>query len=1268
MTASYMKSAVEKNYETFMENFEQGFQIYTVGVDLESKADDDAWAVARVYPMLDPKNYFKKELTSNDKITSEKDQKLVTQAYSKWEEWIKATSEVTQEFPVVEKSSSSNTFKPRFEQSSSSSNKYTIPFEHETINQSTAQNNGWHGGTKDKEGTFTQEIKGQAVFNQLPTTVDNNSGLGIYAKERVVNGRKVAAVTKEDVVGNINYASEFYNITAVSLKEIFNQVLNKVTSNVFVPIEGNNSAGVSDSITYADPIGLYMEVKNKAISVTGLVEGTENATNNAGSYDMALLLFNEMHGIVRTAVYDADFVSKTDNFQSGWYDSTGNRLSDQKQGSWDNGDTYYLDRETALQYIPTLPEETPKTRAGDDINHIKYTIYRFAEDDKKRNEEHLNPNYDKEDNITYKLSDIRIWVEDSGNYINQDGMSMPDTGYDQMLYINIPASAIPMLVAKIEEDENGNVISYSTNVGDPEMSLPIRIFYAVGVSDDIMTEDKLDVDVSKVNQEYLKANKKDSIVYFYSNYYSNTSYDGYVTDTQESRTRGDAIFSFSPSPANRYYAYQRPLELYKVKDTDKKGSNGVYEEIDLSDNETFKKFKEERETIKESSNFTANDWYYVILEYYVPNKNEPIYEKENGVENKEKIVGYKGTKKRVAISRQGKEFGSGLEGDFSNGEFLSWYSPSKHVWEPYSKQKPTYDSSITDWVVATRPGGLRVGDMAQSVIRKTSNTTSTASNTYLPTISSNSTGATSKQESNIIVDSYLGNNGRLAVTDTLLMVAKTVTMEKDSEPFFDTNTEFPFQVQIAGLEGDLSFVKLERNPYSMTWQRDISSIDIKTNNQGLLQDSDNTLSIYKKDNKDYYIYIGDDSEGDPYVYGLYNESKELGNRVGTTTYVDNIEELTSTETKEYKLKDNTHSLGLMEFWVSKVYLIPKEEVTNDNWKFQENGHESLTKFVISTLDPNKSGIAEVSSKYATNTTYLTTTLFFGYTDKNKPETKPESWPEEEWNNQKPNTAHFSLKNNEGILLNNISSGAKYSVEEELTEELIKAGFVLDKVSHVQQESSLSYDRNGTMTVDKTMDSSTPTSTFEKEHRRVSGDTGILQEEIYFTNAFEPRDLLVTKTVEGTTSEQEFEFTITITPSQSSATKESYPYQKYDITTKEEKENGTLTFKRNDDGSYSSTVKLKQNETILLQDLPDQSTYQVKEKNLSGWKVKEEQNSTGTITVSHPKEAKFINIQAIEFPESGGKGTFLFYLLGGVLVLVSILLTILRRKKRMKQTI
>ncbi len=1196
MTAAYMKSAVEKNYSLFMDTFKTGFQIYTVGVDVGGRLDDD-WAVARIYPMLDPETYFKKDLKPDDLTISEtlsssadniknKSVELIKKAYENWEKWANGNDAVTQEFLVVEQSS--NQYKARFQQSESDpQNSYVIPFEHESVNQATAKDNGWHGGQTTKVDNFDKEIKGTAVFNQLPTS--NYEGLGKYAQAKTVGDRKVDAVTKDDIISNINYVTEYFDVSAVDMDDIFTQVLNRVTSNVTVPIGGSNDAGVEDSLTYMDPIGEYMEIKDNGVTIDGT------------TYDMGLLLFETMHGLVKTGIYDYSFnsthLTSEGKFTEGWYDEDGNILQDQTKGSWANGDIYHLGIDNARKYISTLNEKEDDFTEQE--KNTVYTIYRFAEDTDKRNEDHKNPCYQDASNITYKLSDIRVWVEDTGDFEDEQGGSALDLGYSQALYVNIPTSALPVQTVSISvyEDKIGYALDtyYKQNMKEKLNSdhvTPFRLFYGVGVESDIMSADGIDIDIAKVDSEYVASHTEENgDVYFLSNYYSNTPYQ-YTTD-ETTRTRGDANTTFSPASDNHYYLFQSPLVLYKITDPnfDKNGKELTVEEYQqfLKDN------KDNVVTNHEEAN--SDNWYYIIVEYYTNN--------EDGT----------GTLTRRLVPRQGAEFGSKAGGEI--GEYLVWYNLDK---KDYSYEESTKDfnggvkpTEEGNWVLATKPGGLRTGNMAESRVQKSENRTDTAYNVDIPIVSENT------DSSNVVMDKYLGNNGKIVIQNRLLEVTKEVeAIGGESDP----DESFDFEIYIDGYVGDHSAIALIKNPYSHEWQLRIESIDVVTNNQGLLQGSAGTL--YRRNGN--YIYLGGDYSQEESVYHLYSASDsdtsvDLEN-VGITTYVDaeSIKELENTKSRIYKVADKNHPLGSIEFW-TKAYLIPKSEVDNNEWTFDESKasqYQTEENFVISTLTPsNITTEAQIQSPYLTKTVYLTKTLIFGYNEGNKPDTKPENWPgtdeDWEWANQSENAnkARFSLKDGEGLAIVGLDDKTDYRVTEMISDTQKEKGYELNRVVDEKETQREIKEEGNQYTVSGKINSVT---------------------ENHFVNRYRARyDLELTKEVRGQDGDSNlgWNFMILLTPIDGEEIPTEYTYTKGEET-------GKITFIKGEDGIYrSSTITLKHGETIKIHNLLSNTKYEIQETTDYESLGYTSSVATGTDydeekgTLDENKKVKFINTNLAE---------------------------------------
>ncbi len=1010
---------------------------------------------------------------------------------------------------------------------------------------------------------------------------------------------------------DLKFNNRYFDIRdGAYLESVFDEIYTLIQGTVFEPVRGQNDAGISDSITYTDPIGLYMSVKNKAVNF----DGTD--------YDMAMLLFGQMHGIVKTAVYDFHFndawMKKNKPaeqghkaMQAGWYTSSDPETAtfmgaNENDGKWEDGNIYYLDYQTALSFLPTLsdskisePEDLP-----DDLKNIKYIVYRFAENSTERNVLRWNSAYgDRPTELTegnpgvYRLSDIRIWIEDSEDY-QADGEGTIDLGYDEALRVNIPVNAVPLQVATVTMDENG-VRSFETNLNRKDESTPLRLFYGVGLQDNIITEDGLDVDVAKLSPEYLKKNRNGDNIYFYSNYYSATTYKDYITDVEEYRTRGDANLSFSASGANKYYSFQKPLEIFEVNDGEEIQSNGTYKEIPLSALDDVNAFKATHTQVKEKSQLKSDKWYYMITDYYIPGSTKPTY---------------------LAVARYGEEFGSGISGDnVLAWDYLCWYSKKLNEWITYdaNAEKPV---TSDDWVLATRPGGLRVGDMAQSRRAKSANLTETANNYYLPTVSPNTTGEMEEDDpDNIIINDYLGNNGRVTIKDTGLLVTKEVEIAGKNPDETYKDEEFAFDIYVENREGDFSVVKMHKNQFSGKWQLRISTIDAVTNNDGLLQNPDNSLYVYNKDGQDYYVFLGQTlttraSGLNEFAFRVYsaedNDSGVTLKRSGRTTYVNNPSEMESTDKVKYAQAGGENNVGSIDFWIDEVSLVPKNAYDSGAWDQTGNSHTKVKEFVISHLDSTKEGVAQISSKYLTKTEYLTTTLYFGY--KNRPEQKPDSWPQTNWDTQKANVAQISLKHDEGVMLVGIESGTDYEVTENLTEEQ-------------KTTKKINIDRIELETLNST---SVKADTNKVTGHTESGKTNAT----HFINRFyyyTPVDLSISKTVSGSAGEKDKDFTfiVKVTPTGEDEIKSEYGYEGSSIAGVTKKDNGKITFVATElDNSYIGTVTLKHGQSLKIKGLPQNTLYEITEQeaNLNNYETKID-NAKGSLVEAETK-VSFENIK------------------------------------------
>ena len=1053
LTASYMNAVVKKHYENgwakngATEESRVPLSTFTMNVDTEHVPQ---WGRLRLYPTLDPKRYSLDTITTSEwynekeKFGTDSDLgygdalslKAIYDGLARsWREWKGSAGE------------------------------------------------GGVGGTTEAvlglggaNGYIMIKTSSIAEATKNGSSADYNAGGG----DRI-------SVTDADILANMAYDEKFYDVTSAELENIFEEILSIILGKVFVPVSGSNDAGVGNSITYQDPIGLYMELKHDAVTATPY--HTDNSfTSGPQTYDMAMLLFGEMHGVVRTGVYDAEWIDQYNKahqsspFTPGWYKgedgATAQKTAETKrdengstypaeckspQDAWKQGWVMRLDFNTLAEYVPIVEEE------GEQTQNTTYTVYRFSCPQDDRNKLRINPVYgDKvpdtvqkawDDAVTsaggsypvgnsiyaetpgvYRLSDIRIWTEDTGDFVDEDGVLAPNTGYDTSLYVNIPAAALPTQLAEITMGPSG-VMSYKTNLGadhkeEPDyakycaQSTPFRLFYAVGVDDYLITRDaagnQTGINVAMLPDDYIKSHTENGRVYFYSNYYSGSVYQGYGSDAaSEYRTMGDPTVSFAAGTDNRYYVYQKPLPLYahayrvsgdRLQPVDRAGGiwsegenqiggngagiggwedgtnggtwaggryMGVYDDenafktaLDAADDGVITDRNGVKYKVVEggivflqsdlldqvraneggsgyadhSVSFSSSDYFFLALEFYLPDKSNQGKNLEG-----EPVEGtYAGEAIQYVVSRKGGAFGSELHAEnIGNGDMLCWTdigpnsqrlqfeylsytvtgdrfrgeptlelftkkgrdlktylqerglkdvapaegekSPLQEAVEYWTKVQEEYhdtlmladkdgSSDVTQeefneyfhWAVATKPGGLRVGDMFRNMQAKDRNVTNTATNFYVPTVSPNA------RIGDIVINNYLGNNGRLYVENSHLYVGKLIDIPED-DPNREAllKTRFEYQVYIQNYTGPMDAVVLRWNRLGNggngTWQRQLNTIDVLTSNEGLLLDGDKTTpSVVGKVNgrwEHLRAYTG--GSGDP-VYYLYEDLDENG--------------------------------------------------------------------------------------------------------------------------------------------------------------------------------------------------------------------------------------------------------------------------------------------------------------------------------------------------------------------------------------------------------
>ncbi len=999
---------------------------------------------------------------------------------------------------------------------------------------------------------------------KVEATIDrSNVKLSPLAADGYPDENFDVTVTNEDVIKNIVYSRGFYDVESGQLGDIFDHIFSLITHPIFTPVTGENDLAVEDSVTFMDPMGKYMEVKD----VT------------------RLLLFGELYNIARTAVYSYEFnEARIQSVQEsnidgllleGWYKGDdpetaeygGNGAAPKDGTAWSGGWVYRVNAETAATYVPALArirdEVTAEDKAVMKMRHTEYTFFRVVtENPDDFGKLRLNPAYGADgtgDNVldtdpgAYRLSDLRVWVEDTGDYTDgvvDGGGLQSDVSFNQALWIDVPRYMLPLRTVTLTQSQNGSWTYESNMTADSPAyaaSFPLRVFYEVGVREDMLTADRT-VNTALVSREYIAGNKvmtgtaaearglEIGDLEFFSNWYNpENRYAEYVTTSVE-YSYGDPASSFSPSGDNRYYVFQGALPLYfnayqykggvwekvdtKAAEFDPGGFGGKIIAIDLDctadqiseqlpqgvtpaegDIVLLKGDRISDVTVGDSDPFPSDGYYFLPIDFYELTQGE------------DKTA----TPIRFCVARRGSEFGSAYRAEgIGNGEMLCWVDLSGNNSQTYPylsytetgdetrgkdyigktdifdddgtlkspddcDNDPAYSEDGT-WVLAAKKGGLRVGSLASAVGIKdkeyytpdgaevpsgggdyqsypnyknerfpdkpetftvgylAGNVTRTANTYYLPTVSS----ATDLENDIIVIDTYLGNNGRLVVSDTEILLTKTLVPPLEGMPI-DTDKEYDFTVTVKGRAGeyDAAVVKYENGK----WARQIHYIDLLLDSKLFLLSTDGNKAMVDIAGKQViqtgvdggvpkYAYADNPEQTyDGTIYYVFIGSNAGSTDTGASDTVMRVYHNTEVHESDpdggaYGPVDESDIIALdnedgsRAFSAAKVWLFTEEQYNNfaevDGRLEDEDGspvggdenYGVLNNFSLLTLgteepaDEYSSADVAVTTPYNTETVYWTETVTF--TD---------------------GEASVRLKSGYGLLFTGIPAGGTYTFAE-----------------------------------------------------------------------------------------------------------------------------------------------------------------------------------------------------------------------------------------------
>lgn len=852
--------------------------------------------------------------------------------------------------------------------------------------------------------------------------------------------------------------------------------------------------------------------------------------------------------------------------------------------------------------------------------------------------------YGTDSDKTFKLSDIKIWIEEKSHENIKDSKGNSLKMYT--LRVDIPAAAVPVRTATVNLNKDKQVESYTTNIDGID---PLRLFYTVGVQEGYLLKNSRTVDLNEIDSSY-KQSHRDPVtghVYFYANYFKGAQY---IYSGGADYDMGDALTTFSPADTNRYYIYQEYLPLY----------------TDKNNNQSY---------VTSYNGISSDGTYYFDFPYYTSAKD----------------IQY------AQIERLGSMFGSGVPGggddtDYHGfGEFLVWYNPTSGKDQEIDNDRSDGGKPSGDgWIIATKKGGIRVGNMGDhsedgfkddGTSGTNGNVTQTSSTYYLPTVSG------STKTDNVVLTSYLGNNGVLSVSDAEIMITKEVVYDpgqvtEDMIAELKAEEEFNYTLKLPNstFTGKLEAIVITQDEQSAgcNWRARIEQIALVPNNQGLLVSSTGRLAT--TDDGRYYLYIG---QKNPVLFQYDSENGGLVDGVNT------------------------------DLKFSGVRLLPKEKYNTSGSVNENDLVGDAIEIKVGTVNLNTSSIgSEITTTYKLSTTYQTRIIEF-----------------------KDGQADFKLKHLTGLLFSGISEGA-YEVTEVISERQTNIGIDLNRVECEVYKQI--YDANtGTFQPDNNGkpaerflkgDSNSGNGdilggtnqfghTFDDPDYSIDSQTSADEvHHIHYYNDYTPASLIIPKTVVGTKNEDKFIFEITLT---APAGTEFLGYYAAYIHPSDHKV-GDISCEPSDHTSLKFALKyktkytfeldvdpkiiLKDGEEFVILGLPAGTHYEIKEvirhnddsdasnnyqtdisvtnrdngekdytiendkrtaKGVLNSEIHRIMNADGT-SVGHinPLYVRYQNANLEELPKTGGPGVWIFYTAGGILLLTA--LPILYRRKRRAQ--
>lgn len=560
LTAAYYKGVITEHYYGNKANSDDRCSVYTIGVQLESQSNEDDVDLARL--TMNPKTYLTDGTNSfADDFTSY------------WNSYNTGNSN----FNIL------------------------VNYQQEWKNIGTNWNPNWQW--VDTDPVYYTVNKDTFAATRNYVNGKNSSGTAMYA----------GGIAYNDGYYNANQTSEIAGIFTSIVDEIQKKAISSPTH------VGTHGADFSGYVTFTDPLGAYMEVKDmKGIVANGaFLQGSAAAkylsaygkagnANNNPNFDAALkAVLQKRLSMTSSQATDAfinDFAQKVlASENQAWWESNTN---------FDNSIVWW-----GNSYPTNEEDEMVQILGFADDDSIEYIEKQIAAGNKPADADYVCRSYfyygttqGSEQDYLYFV--IRVQRE----------LTAP---YKQTVVVSVPASLLSADQVLITE-ENGGYTARVTH------EAPVRVVYEVGLLSDINPQNVAE----KVSADYKGASVDSGYSVNYDaatdTYYFFTN-DWNRTVTGEEHHRALAKATFDAAADNAFYTYQQNTTI-----TDEDGN--AY-----------------KGTAKPSGT-----WYYV-REYY--DWSQATYNSSTGV--------YTGVEKKNAVIRIELAADAGIQ-QASDG---TWYIP-----------------------------------------------------------------------------------------------------------------------------------------------------------------------------------------------------------------------------------------------------------------------------------------------------------------------------------------------------------------------------------------------------------------------------------------------------------------------------------------------------------------------------------------------------------------------------------------------------------------